>query len=68
METNSSDNSNVTPTKTRDDAIVDDWVLRSKRLDRKTKERHKAQKRRREKKASDFKRQKKRIYPLTTKR
>ena len=63
METDSSDNSIVTPTKARNEAIVDDWKVVSKRLDKNTKQRHQYEKRKRqEKKAGDIKRQKKRNY------
>ena len=59
MDTNSSDNSNVTPTKAQNEAIVDDWVVRSKQLDKNTKQRYKAEKRKRQKQiAGDIKRQK----------
>ena len=62
MDTDSSDNSNATPTKARNTAIVANWEVKSKRLDFNTKQRHQYEKRKRQKKkADDFKRQKKRI-------
>ena len=50
MDTDRGDNSNVTPTKTCGDTIVDDWVVESKRLDKNTKQRHQYKKRKRQKK------------------
>ena len=50
MDTDSSDNSIVTPTKARDDAIVDDLEVESKRLDKNTKQRHQYEKRKRKEK------------------
>ena len=63
MDTDCSDNSNVTPTKAHSEAIEDDWKVDSKRLDINTKQRHQyAKRKRKEKKAGDIKRQKKRIH------
>ena len=63
MDTDCSDNSDVTPTKARSEAIEDDWIVDSKRLDINTKQRHQyAKRKRKEKKAGDIKRQKKRIH------
>ena len=50
MDTDSSDNSNVTPTKARNETIVDDWKVEIKRLDRNTKQRHQYEKRKRKEK------------------
>ena len=62
MDTDSSDNSNATPTKARNTAISANWEVKSKQLENNTKQRHQYDKRKRQtKRAGDLKRQKKRI-------